>query len=152
VICIACSNRSVPVRGRRCRGIRRSFFFADIAFRVANSEDQRFKPSTIGASMQKMCLAIAVLLLLCSSTFASNSVVARVIAQDFVREKIPNPTSASFHFGATSDKVADATFRVAGKVTVVNNFGARLVKKYAATVVYDASTKKWTAKSVSVDD
>jgi hypothetical protein len=102
-----------------------------------------------------LCAVFVLMLAACggsATSAADRSAEARVIAKDFVLERIPNPASASFHFGATSQKVADETYRVAGKVTVANNFGAKLVKTFAATVVYDPATKKWTAKSVSVDD
>lgn len=79
------------------------------------------------------------------------SAEARVMGQDFVRASLAHPDDASFEWGADCQNIGANTYRVSGKVKAANGFGAKLTKKYSATVSYDGESNKWTAVSVSVD-
>lgn len=82
-----------------------------------------------------------------------NSIDARVMAQEFVQERLKYPHDASFQWGTQSKEAGTTTeglqiWKVWGKVKAANSFGAKLTYEYEVKLYCDKN-KKWHLLSVS---
>lgn len=92
---------------------------------------------------------LAGMVIACGSggTTEHDAIEARIICQNFIKDRLKSPGSAEFSEEAETGTYP--TFTSTGKVDSQNSFGALIRNEYACTVTYHPSTDKWTLEDLS---
>lgn len=84
-----------------------------------------------------------------------DSMMAYVMSQNFVKQRLKSPASADFPYlnnrDVTSVANQDCTFFVSAYVDAQNSFGANIRSYYKATMQYDRERKVWRAPELTID-
>ncbi|MBX6965991.1 hypothetical protein [Alcaligenes faecalis] len=82
----------------------------------------------------------------------SDTIMAYVMSQDFVKTKLVAPATAKFppFSDVKVTKLGECKFTVLGYVDSQNSFGAMLRATYSANVRYDRQSGKWALESLAM--
>lgn len=92
---------------------------------------------------------LAAVVLACSSSPKDehNNIEARIICEDFVKDRLKSPGTADFTDQSETGQYP--TFTASGAVDSQNTFGGIVRNNYTCTVTYHPSTDKWTLGDLS---
>lgn len=119
--------------------------------------------ASIGCTLLVLVLILFGFLAMCSGdkkpkkeeSACDDEVMAYVMTQDFVRNRLRSPRTAHFPMMAGGEvnvfKSGACEFTVSGYVDAQNAFGAEIRNRYIAVVEAPVTGDTWTAKSVIIE-
>lgn len=93
---------------------------------------------------------LATIIIACGSPTPAeehNHIEARIICQDFVKDRLKSPGTAEFSDESETGKYP--TFTSTGSVDSQNTFGGVVRNDYSCTVKYHPSTETWTLEELT---
>ncbi|NWC24082.1 hypothetical protein HX787_20195 [Pseudomonas tolaasii] len=84
----------------------------------------------------------------------NNTTMAFVMSQNFVKQRLKAPSTASFPYitdsGVRVDVIPNCSFGVSAYVDAQNAFGASIRNRYTVKMSYDRASKMWRATELNI--